>query len=1087
MMSKRCATWILLLISLCEYLSAKEIMTIENHPCIAGHILVQFHPLSLNQFQNRARHRLMSQFNVKAETVRHFASGAELWHVDSDLTIEILKTLKNDPDIKFAEPDYIYQTEIIPNDPFFPELWGLHNIGQSGGMNDADIDAPEAWELERGRGDVIVGIIDSGIDYTHPDLEANLWINPGEIADNGIDDDQNGYVDDVRGYDFDAGTPVPMDACVHGTHVSGTIGAVSNNGIGSCGIAWNVQLMPLKFMDEDGRGSASDAVAAIEYAIQMGADILNLSWGGTAFSETLLAGLASSDSAGLLIVCSAGNAGVDNDVTPHYPSSFELDNLISVTASDNHDGLPDFANWAVESVDLAAPGVSILSTAPDNKYGFMSGSSMAAPHVAGTGALLWSHFPEAAAVDLKRKILASVDKKESLIGSSQTAGRLNAFAALTDSSFQQLACQPDYVEFSITLKDQQSEPHQVYLSNNSDDTLTIDAMNAPDGFLIGHGAEPGTMVTSFTILPWYSDSLDIVFAPTEAMEYRQFFHIEYSNLQNTQVKSVQLYGRAVDGTLVPSGSIAGVWDRENAPYYILGDVSVVGSLVIQSGVNVEFQGPYSITVASGATFKAIGAEHDSISFYAYNPGEGWRGLRFIGSSNDDQLSYCDIRDGLKLKSADLTQDQNGGAIYCSASSPNIENCRISNNYAIAGGAIYLTASHPKIQNSVIVNNRALSDGGGGIYCYESNPALFRVVVSNNRALNFFSDSDNGGGIFCWAASPALLNVTLAGNVADKGGAIYIAQKGSNPTIVNSILWDNIPNSAEFSNDPKAKSLVVAYSDVEGGENKIDTGAGGMLYWLNNNFEADPNFVDTEHSDFRLIQGSVCIDAAAQNTTVTYDQGQIDIPTMSFLGSAPDLGACESHLVLPVELTTFSAHQYNNDAILYWSTASETNNFTFDILRSENDKDFVKIGSVVGHGTTSQEQNYSFVDKNVPAGRHFYQLCQIDCDGTQTHSSSVCVNIEGPAAFHLYPGYPNPFNSTATIRYDIPQSTWLLISIYNAMGQNIKTLIDEHVNAGSHRIQWDATNDSNKPVSSGLYFITLKTADKTERQKIMVLR
>ena len=780
MLVKKAAFVLPLIILLFEFHSAlgREVISIDEHDCVAGHILVKFDYGAVHRFgQNAMNARQQAMAKVNAEEKRIFASGFELWRVSSESTINAINSLKNNPFIKCVEPDYIYFSEIIPDDPFFSNMWGLHNTGQSGGIIDADIDAPEAWEIARGCSTVIVGIVDSGIDYAHPDLRENIWINAGEIENNGIDDDLNGYVDDARGYDFDAGANDPMDAGVHGTHVAGIIGAKTNNLLGTSGIAWDVRLMPLKFMDEDGRGAASDAIAAIEYAIKMGAQILNLSWGGTAFSEALYETLASADSAGLLIVASAGNAGTDNDDIPHSPSSYDLKNLIAVTAADDSDHLPAFANWGVESVDLAAPGVSILSTAPSEQYGYMSGSSMAVPHVSGAGVLLWSMFPELTASEVKRKLLASVDQKQSLIGTSQTAGRLNAHAALTDTSTDRLDAFPNFLEFGITLKDHTSPTQKVYLANNSSEILTTSLITAPDGFLIAHGSEPDVSVESFLLNPWSIDSLDVIFSPMAAMDYRRFIELEYFDSDGLmEVEFIQVYGRSVEGTLVQPGTVSGTWSAANEPYYIMGDVSALGSLVIEAGVHIEFQGAYSLTIGAGSSFEAVGTESDSIIFYPYDAGDGWGGIRFLNSGDDDVLSYCVIQDCKKLKSADLEPNQNGGAIYCSSSSPTIQHCLIANNFAIAGGGLYLTNSNAIIENSSIINNRAMSDGGGGIACHFSNPQLFKVVVANNRSLNFFADGDNGGGILCWSSSPKLLNVTLAGNVADKGGGFIYHKK-----------------------------------------------------------------------------------------------------------------------------------------------------------------------------------------------------------------------------------------------------------------------------------------------------------------------
>ena len=321
----------------------------------------------------------------------------------------------------------------------------------------------------------------------------------------------------------------------------------------------------------------------------------------------------------------------------------------------------------------------------------------------------------------------------------------------------------------------------------------------------------------------------------------------------------------------------------------------------------------------------------------------------------------------------------------------------------------------------------------------------------------------------------------------RGGGIYISQKASNPIIVNSILWDNIPNEVEFSKDPKSKSLVVTYSNVEGGEDDVETGVTGKLYWLEGNIAADPIFVNPDDSDFRLISGSSCIDAAIENTTIIYENGRIDVPPMPFLGLAPDMGACESHDVLPVELTQFSAKLLNDYVRLEWSTVSERNNYGFEIQKSDRKKGFHKIGFLKGAGTTIETQSYEFKDSKIEIGTYSYRLKQIDLDGTTLFSSPVEIQVKPPQQFQLYPNYPNPFNSNTIIRFDIPARDHISISIYNAVGQKIKTLLDEEKAAGCYEIRWDGRDELGKSISSGVYFLTLKTTTFACANKLILLR
>lgn len=352
-----------------------------------------------------------------------------------------------------AEADYIVHALIDPNDPFYSQCWGENNVGQSGGVADADIDAPEAWSLTTGSASVLVGIIDSGVDYTHPDLAENIWINPGENGldslgrdkrSNGVDDDGNGYKDDWRGWNFAGDNNDPKDDNFHGTHVAGTIGAVGNNFIGVAGVCWRVSILPLKFLDKDGNGFTSDATEAVNYATVMGVRLTSNSWGGGSASQSLQNAITAAGNKSILFIVAAGNDGKNNDTTATYPANYTNWNVVSVAATDRLDRLAAFSNYGATNVDLAAPGVAIPSTLPTYvtaamtadkipaNYGSLNGTSMATPHVSGACALLWSLYPAISGADVKQLLLSMADPIPAMSGKAVSQGRLNVRRLFTN-------------------------------------------------------------------------------------------------------------------------------------------------------------------------------------------------------------------------------------------------------------------------------------------------------------------------------------------------------------------------------------------------------------------------------------------------------------------------------------------------------------------------------------------------------------------------------------------------------------------------------------------------------------------------------
>lgn len=326
-----------------------------------------------------------------------------------------------------CDPNGIFHATVTPNDPYYSIMWGLQRLNMS-----------TAWNYTTGHNQVVVAVVDTGINYQHPDLVGNAWVNPNEIAGNGVDDDGNGVVDDIYGFNAINSSGNPMDDNGHGTHVSGTIGARTNNSTGVPGINWNVKIIGVKFLSASGSGSLWDAINGLHYIYTMkqrGVNIVlsNNSWGGGGYYEGLRQEIGRLNDAGVLFVAAAGNSAVNADVNPMYPAAYDNENIISVASLDESGGLSYFSNYGANSVDLGAPGSSIASTWHDGGYRYASGTSMASPHVAGAIALLKSYSYGLTAPQLKQKILSTVSFNGALQGKVSTNGELNIVSALQSS------------------------------------------------------------------------------------------------------------------------------------------------------------------------------------------------------------------------------------------------------------------------------------------------------------------------------------------------------------------------------------------------------------------------------------------------------------------------------------------------------------------------------------------------------------------------------------------------------------------------------------------------------------------------------
>ncbi|MBA3712625.1 MAG: S8 family serine peptidase [Pyrinomonadaceae bacterium] len=381
------------------------------------------------------------------------ADGLDAAEIDAYRALRIVEYIEPNFDINLVEPelgddtdseinDDFEVTEMIgrsgaaPNDPQFAEQWALNNTGQRNGKHKADIDALKAWGKTHGSDKVVVAVLDSGVDYTHPDLISNMWVRPDGLAP--YVDAQLGEIDDLHGYNAAENNGDPMDDNGHGTHCAGIVGAEGDNGEGIAGVNWKVEIMPLKFMSAGGFGTTKDAIEAINYVIArkkagVNVRVISASWGSTQRSRALEDVIRKAGEEGVLFVAASGNSNANTDRVPHFPSSYNLPNVISIAAMNRNDELASFSNYGPKSVHLAAPGVEILSTWLNGQYKEASGTSMATPVVSGVAALILSNENDLSVKELRERLLKSVDKIDRLQDKTVSGGRINAALAVKDN------------------------------------------------------------------------------------------------------------------------------------------------------------------------------------------------------------------------------------------------------------------------------------------------------------------------------------------------------------------------------------------------------------------------------------------------------------------------------------------------------------------------------------------------------------------------------------------------------------------------------------------------------------------------------
>jgi len=807
---------------------------------------------------------------------------------------EVLQAYRSDPNVEYAELNYIVSVISAagdppsrePNDPFYSAQWSLDKI-----------DAAEAWDISTGGLPTIVAVVDSGVDYNHRDLRDNMWVNQAELAGlAGVDDDQNGYVDDIYGYNFVYNNADPIDDHGHGTHCAGIIAAQANNGLDIAGICWNTKIMAIKFLGSRGEGTTADALLSIYYAVANGADIISSSWGSSEESRVLQDAIDYAYSQGVFMVAAAGN---DNSDQPYYPAGYP--HVISVTATDSDDkkwSLSNYGDW----IDIAAPGVDILSlraegTSEGRTYGryttLMSGTSMAAPHVAGACALLLSANPLLTYAKLYDMLAKTTDPIAP--GICDSDGRLNLFKAVhaVIPSRGYITLDHDYYarlsRVGVLVADwdvRGNDSAEVILMTREGDSETLilrqttprvpEEQHPPLGIFTGSisidvgqpTAEDGTLQVSDgqVIAAIYFDANDSAGGATVAMDSASADY-EPAAVWHVQTKTVGGVATIEIVTDEPTKAKVRCGLAPGGPYTLTGQdvvVSIYHSIKFQL-LLLATDYFFVVDLVDVAGNEST-ADNEGLCYSFSTPAE-FAGFYVPSVYSTIQAAVDDASDGdtiwvadgrysdegnyeIDFKGKAITvrsengpanciidcQQQGRGFNFHSGEDQNtiLDGFTITNgNPGRYGGAIRCTASSPMIKNCIIVGNVA-SDYGGGMYnCYKSNPTVINCVFKANSSESTCVLGNGGGMCNVVGSNPVLIDCNFTDNVASYSGGAMQNSENSSPTVTRCIFRNNSARwsgGAIFSSD--RCSPVISRSTFAW--NWAQDGGGGMCDYYNSN-------------------------------------------------------------------------------------------------------------------------------------------------------------------------------------------------------------------------------------------------------------
>lgn len=1009
---------------------------------------------------------------------------------------------------------------MTPNDPRFGEQWGLHNTGQSGGTADADIDAPEAWDFGTGGysalGDtVVVAVVDGGFDLSHQDL--NFYKNWRDTPGNNIDDDQNGYIDDYNGWNaYDQNGNITSDQ--HGTHVAGIVGARGNNALGVAGVNWNVKVMPV----EGSSGQEAIVLRAYNYILKMrklynqtngqqGAFIVstNASFGvdyGQPSNYPLWCAVY--DSLGVQGILSCGataNLNVNVDLQGDIPTACGSDFLVSVTNTTRTDTKNSGAGYGLTSIDLGAPGTSVLSTVPGNSYSSLTGTSMATPMVSGAIGLMFASAnpalmnfyklnPAQGALQFKQFLLSATDPIPALAGITVSGGRLNIYKALLAIAVPPDTVPPTRVE-DLAAAEVTSGSVRLQWTTPLDTTR-----NGVAGYDIRYAATPITDSASFASAQpvSYSHTPDTTGAPVSAT-------VSGLAPNSTFYFALRAYDLWANWSAISNVVSATTWQApalsvnpDSMFHYLNLNESVTDSVVITNASQHQSTMDWSVTFEnntfpSGSVKASVVPSVSRVEDPRFNKKDNPLqvfGASGRGSGGPDSYGYTWI-----------DSDEPSGPAY------------IWNDIAATGTELTAWTSTGTFG--------AKDEGFSGPVAL---PFTFKYYGENQNAVYV---SSNGMILFTAPTSNNFTNANIPTSAAPNGiiapfwddldgtngGQVYTKQEGSKFIIQynNWPRYSTTGSALTFQVVLHQNGKIVFYyktmtsTTLNSATVGIENPAGSVglpvaynaVYVKNNHavsFQAEPDWLQAQNFGGMLYNGNSASVVLTFNAS-DFPEGLYTMD-MKIESSDPAIPVkivpvvMWASGVIPVELTSFRLNEDKGAVNIYWSTATETNNESFVIERRKKDGEWFAAGTVAGSGTTTQPVEYRFTDKPETGGTYSYRLKQRDYDGTTKISAEGEVTLGVPVTMALEQNYPNPFNPSTRINYQIPSDARVTIELYDMTGQVVATLVNAEMAAGYYSVDLSA---GELGLSSGIYLYRMTAveagsgAGTTLSRKLVILK